>query len=362
MDTGFGKWHLYTACKLTFSHIYEPNDHRYDISGTGFVAQFPPGDTRFALVTNRHLVDVPWAKPQMDGTALESVTIEMWQSNIFRLEFTIDNPEPIFHTDESIDVGVIPFGQDGFGTQTTKGTPYDKIENIIADSAATGMVFNHAISWNYLLNCEELWPDLQPGEFVTFPGYPVWYDKLQTRPVFRSGVISSDPQTDYRRHEGEPTNVDGNQQVLFDAFSTSGNSGSPVFVAQHGLPPLDLQMKLSQDDTAPKSSAKLNFTPYRQSFLVGINAGHFNDPDSQLPNDHAGLSRMHKLSAIMEILRANTSPTAEAPKATILIAKDALDAYGGVPANLGQEPNGAESGHHHYGGSYNSSATGPEST
>ena len=133
-------------------------------------------------------------------------------------------------------------------------------------------------------------------------------------------MISSDPQTNYRHGQGEPTNLDGNQQVLFDAFSTSGNSGSPVFVAQRGLPPLQLQAKVGQGDTPPIPTATLNFAPYHQPFLVGINAGHFNDPDSAQPNDHAGLSRMHKLSAIMEILRA-TSPSVEAPTVTILIPK-----------------------------------------
>ena len=330
MDTGFEGWHLYTACKLTFTHFYKPNDYRYERFGTGFVAQFPPGDSRFALVTNRHLVDIPWVNPDAAETVLDSVKIEMWLSDKFRLEFVVDNPEPIFHTDGSIDVSVVPFGPE-FDTQTMIAYPYDKIENIIPDASVTTLTFQHAISWEYLLKCEKLWPELKPGEFVTFPGYPIWYDRLQKRPVFRSGMISSDPQTDYRRHEGEPTNLDGNQQVLFDAFSTSGNSGSPVFVAQRGLPPLDLQPKSSQGDTTP--TAKLEFKPYHQSFLIGINAGHFNDTDSERPNDHAGLSRMHKLSAIMEILRANTSPSAEAPTARIHIPKDAIDAYGGLPEN-----------------------------
>jgi hypothetical protein len=331
MDTGFEGWHLYTACKLTFTHFYKPNDHRYEQFGTGFVAQFPPGDSRFALVTNRHLVDIPWVRPEVAETVLESVKIEMWQSENFRLEFVVDDPDPIFHDDDSIDVSVVPFGP-ALDTPATKAYPYDKIENLIPDPTASDLVFNHAISWEYLLKCEELWPELQPGEFVTFPGYPIWYDKLQSRPVFRSGMLSSDPQRDYRHSEGGPTNIDGNQQVLFDAFSTSGNSGSPVFVAQRGLPPLDLQPKSSQGDIA--LTARLEFKPYHQPFLIGINAGHFNDTDSGQPNDHAGLSRMHKLSAIMEILRANTSPSAEAAKATINIPIDAMDAYGGLPENF----------------------------
>ncbi len=144
-------------------------------------------------------------------------------------------------------------------------------------------------------------------------------------------MIASDPQRDYRQRAGETTNHDGNQQVLFDAFSTSGNSGSPVFVAQRGLAPITLQMKIGQE-VSPQQG-KLEFTDYHQSFLVGINAGHFNDTDSERPNDHAGLSRMHRLSAIMEILRANTVESDGAPfVGNILIPIDAVEAYG-LPEN-----------------------------
>jgi hypothetical protein len=71
---------------------------------------------------------------------------------------------------------------------------------------------------------------------------------------------------------------------------------------------------------------------YHPSFLIGINAGHFNDTDSERPNDHAGLSRMHKLSAVMEILRANTEPSDQVSTATILIPVEMVDAQGGFPA------------------------------
>jgi hypothetical protein len=338
MDTGFEAWHLYTACKLTMNHFYEPNDHRYQIHGTGFLTQFPSGDPRIALVTNRHLADVPWAKPKYAGTVLESVELEMWQSENFRLHLKISDVEPLFHEDDSIDISVLPIGP-AFDTATTAVTIYDSIDKLIPNPNTPAIFFNHAMTWDYLLKCENLWSEVRPGELVAFPGYPTWFDKLQTRPVFRSGMIASDPKREYRQREGETTNLDGNQQILFDAFSTSGNSGSPVFVAQRGLPPLDLQMKLSADDAAPKQAAKLEFKPYHQSFLIGINAGHFNDTDSERANDHAGLSRMFKLSAIMEILRTNTLPSDAVPQASILIPKDGVDAYGGFPADyFSQEP------------------------
>jgi hypothetical protein len=322
MDTGFESRHLYAACRLTFTHYYEPGGQTSDSNGTGFIVGFPEGDSRFGLVTNRHLVDIPWAKPERSDTTLQSIKIEMWQSENFRLEFTLSDLTLYLHNDSSIDVAVIPFGPDL--APHVAGYPYDKLENLIADTTG-GIEFKQAISWNSLLKYEGWFSQLLPGEFVTFPGYPIWYDKLQTRPVFRSGMLASDPQTDYRRYEGDPTNHDGNQQILFDAFSTSGNSGSPVFVAQRGLGPLELKVKLRPDDPEPTQWGKTEFAPYHQAFLIGINAGHFNDPDSNRPNEHAGLSRMHKLSAIMEILRANTSPSTEVPRATIVIPKDYVD-------------------------------------
>jgi hypothetical protein len=254
----------------------------------------------------------------------------MWSSDRFRLHLTIKDPKPLFHEDNSIDVSILPIGP-AFPTATTFATIYDSIDKLIPDPNAIGILFKHAMSWDFLLKCETLWPEVKPGDFVVFPGYPKWFDKLETRPVFRSGMIASDPQREYRQREGEPTNHDGNQQVLFDAFSTSGNSGSPVFVAQRGIPPIDLQMTQTQ-------TVRMKSVPYHQSFLIGINAGHFNDTDSDRANDHAGLSRMHKISAIMEILRANTVPSDEVSTASILIPVAEVDARGGFPENYFDQP------------------------
>jgi len=305
MDTGFGFTQLYSACRLTITHYYEPGDNTPPpCFGTGFIVDFPNNDNRMGLVTNRHLTDIPWHKPECEGTMIKSVKAEMWQSKNLRIEIVIPEPRPLYHDDETIDIAVIPFGPEI--PPDALGTFYDKLENIIPDPNTERLIFNHGLSWEYLQRCEQLWPQLEPGEFVTFPGYPIWYDRLQTRPVLRSGVIASDPQTSYRFREGYPTRRDGNQQILFDAFSTNGNSGSPVFVAQHGIAPVELKVQTSAKDPAPQAG-KLEFSGYRPPFLIGINVGHFNDLDSDRLNDHAGLSRMHKLSAITEILRANES-------------------------------------------------------
>ncbi|WP_255773444.1 hypothetical protein [Mycobacteroides abscessus] len=349
MDTGFGTWQLHTACKVTFTHLYEPGGTCSETVGTGFLTQFPTGDPRLAIVTNRHLTDIGWAQPARVGAVAKAVEIEFWASEKFRLTYKTENVAPLYHEDDSIDVSVVPVGP-MFETEATVVALYDSIDKLVPDPNFPGIMFNHAMSWNYLLKCERLWPELKPGEFVVFPGYPKWFDKLESRPVFRSGMIASDPQRDYRQNKGETTHLDGNQQVLFDAFSTSGNSGSPVFVAQQGLPPLDLQMKLDQQGSAPAQAAKLEFKPYHESFLIGINAGHFNDTDSERPNDHAGLSRFHKLSAIMEILRANASPSdvSAPPALAFRVPVEMVEAQGGLPQSyldaIGAEQPSPEAG------------------
>jgi Helix-turn-helix domain len=310
VDTGFGSTQLYSACRLTITHHYADIDHECEpCFGTGFLVEFPNDDDRLGLVTNRHLTDAPWQDEKYKGTTIKTVKMEWWQSNQLLLEHTITDPAPLYHDDPWIDVAVIPVVSKPDAPMQIFGTLYGDTAKFVSEASPDTLMFNHGLSWDYLLECERLWPQLVAGEFVSFPGYPIWYDRSQGRPVLRSGMIASDPQTDYRRHAGDPTVYDGNRQILFDAFSTSGNSGSPVYVAARGIPPLPVHMVTRDGELAPYGpSAEVKITGYHRSFLIGINAGHFNDPDRDRPNDHAGLSRMHKLSAMMDILRANEAP------------------------------------------------------
>jgi hypothetical protein len=67
MDTGFEGWHLYTACKLTFTHLYQENDYRYERFGTDFWVQFPPGDPRFEPRSRCRLRTSPHAFSESSG-------------------------------------------------------------------------------------------------------------------------------------------------------------------------------------------------------------------------------------------------------------------------------------------------------
>jgi hypothetical protein len=111
-------------------------------------------------------------------------------------------------------------------------------------------------------------------DFVGFPGYPEWFDKVEMRPIFRVGTIASDPSKNYN------TDKPKGACVAYEAFSFGGSSGSPVFALQKGLAP----------------GAGLTFDGFRPVKFVGINAGHLGG----FSTAHSGLSYFYKSTAIVE--------------------------------------------------------------
>jgi hypothetical protein len=118
---------------------------------------------------------------------------------------------------------------------------------------------------------------LEPYDDVAFTGFPSPHDKLAGRPIVRSGKIASDPKFNYSwcaEHKGEC--------VAYEAFSSSGASGSPVFAPPRGM--------ADRPDLRP-----------RHGYLVGINAGHVTD--SERYDSHSGISYFYKSTVILKILR-----------------------------------------------------------
>jgi hypothetical protein len=114
-------------------------------------------------------------------------------------------------------------------------------------------------------------------DFVAFPGYPPWHDRLNERPILRTGALSSDPRSDYSfsgQYDGEC--------VAYEAFSFGGSSGSPVFAVQKGLKP-DLG---------------LSFPGFRDKLFIGINAGHLRT----ITDHHSGISYLYKSSALLDLI------------------------------------------------------------
>jgi hypothetical protein len=110
------------------------------------------------------------------------------------------------------------------------------------------------ISYDLIATVEKITNKLSACDFVAYPGFPDWYDKLNNNPIFRSGTISSDPRFNYS-HKSE---FNGDC-IAYEAFSFSGSSGSPVFAIQKGFP------------VGGAIQTGENF--YSPVMLIGINAG-----------------------------------------------------------------------------------------
>lgn len=262
-------------------HHYEPGNTDNSGSATGFVVGFAPG--RFALVTNRHVVDLPWSDPKFDGTKLTGLVAEIWTGSndalVKRVNVTLNPAEVRFHPDSSVDVAAIELVMSEMQIR-------DDLSRLMPESFDINLA--GGIPLDYFATEEDFASLIDVGEVVFFPGYPEWYDRNGDRPIMRTGAIVSDPRYGYRRTTGPVSDRDGNHQVLFDAFSTSGNSGSPVFIAQRGFGP-------------GGGIISSNFRPHR---FIGINAGHFEDySDNSSRMHHVGLSRMFKATAIADFVR-----------------------------------------------------------
>ncbi len=131
----------------------------------------------------------------------------------------------------------------------------------------------------FLASRDKIHEELSVCDFVAFPGYPPWYDKLNNLPILRTGSIASDPRYAYSW-----TGDDEGDCVAYEAFSYGGSSGSPVFAVQKGF----------------KVGNGLSGGNYRELMLVGINAGHLDTLGPQ--KHHSGISYFYKSAIILELL------------------------------------------------------------
>jgi hypothetical protein len=269
---------LYSAVRIAAIYYFEDNSPS-TIYGTGFIVECPDRADHFAIVSNKHVLLRAWKEPLWEG-ARQLFVVEVWTHRNEKATLVMDPTTIYHHDDDSIDVAAIPFDM-----------------RRVIQTTHRNLRLGNVIHWNYVEMSQKEWENLVPSETVYFPGYPQWYDRNGGRPIMRTGAIVSDPLTDYRLKEGEPDRDDGNRQVLFEAFSSDGNSGSPVFVSQRGF----------------KAGGGITYSgAYHPAFLVGINAGHFELHDGAvetvdgkliLTNWHVGLSRMFKTSAIVDVVQ-----------------------------------------------------------
>jgi hypothetical protein len=217
------------------------------------------------LITNRHNVDAAMKDQKYVGYQPCGLTLEGHFGNNYLIcelahpEISIGCP-----TNPSEDVAAIDL--------TTAKFHVDK-------SADMSVCFLHS----ELLANENVLETIQVCDMVAFPGYPKYYDRDGERPIMRMGTIASDPSSNYRDGQMSPA-----RRIAYEAFSSGGSSGSPVFALAKGW----------------KAGDGLTGGYFRDLALIGVNAGHLIGTDEHLPAYHSGISYCYKSTCIFEAIQA----------------------------------------------------------
>ena len=264
MFHGLENQFLYAAYKITsvFTGGAGPD---VSATGTGFFLQ--NRHRHVCLVTNRHMVDLhyPSSDPKHPGYKLQQLIVRGRRSG--------DKPGlPTEFTEFAVHPTANFLYSSVFQNDITclLNPP---IQAINQSSTVVDFFIPHAM----VATKQDFENKLSVCDFVAFPGYPPWYDRLNERPILRTGALSSDPRSDYSfsgQYDGEC--------VDYEAFSFGGSSGSPVFAVQKG----------------PKPGPGISFPGFRELLFIGINAGHLRTNTDH----HSGISFFYKSSALLEII------------------------------------------------------------
>lgn len=266
MNHGLNNMCLYSAKKIKVEVANDLNRKEY--FGTGFIII---KDGNVFLITNRHLVDI---KRIIDDRQL---------TNDYKIiKITLDNRKYNKETNkvDSCEEREI-FNIDSF---IYHPNPNNDIACLMNPQVfGNEFYISCDISLDLVATNEELENELSVCDFVSYPGFSEWEDTLNNNPIFRSGTISSDPKFNYGNKETNKYGDTSGDIIAYEAFSSGGNSGSPIFALQKGF-------KVDGTISTPK-----NF--YRRVMLIGINAGHYKGNLG-----HSGISYLFKSSAILELI------------------------------------------------------------
>lgn len=270
MFNGLGNEALYAAFRITSQFRLRDTSAFLTKTGTAFFVTNLEGKN--CIVTNRHILDAGYNEPagKYLGAVLDSVLVE---------GFSAANG----------DIKSVPVAPIAFDVMTQLSTvkfPADYFEDVACFIDPKVFVRRGSdASVEFFVRHDELADDawietqLSVCDFVAFPGFPPWHDKLEQRPILRTGTISSDPRTNY---SDEPTAK--GRRVAYEAFSFGGSSGSPVFATQKGF----------------RATGGITVTGFREAKVVGINAGHLEGDFGT----HSGVSYFIKSSAILDLIDA----------------------------------------------------------
>lgn len=249
---------LYSAYRVDVEHATAAGDKKI-ISGTAFYVR---RDTDLFLITNRHNLDAPMKDIKHAGYKPVGLRLSGYFGGnhlvavLAKQELSIGYP-----TNDQEDVAAIRVTTAGFTVEPPK------------DMIAT------FIDYDLIATAEDL-SKIDVCDIVALPGYPDFYDRNGDRPIMRMGTIASDPDSDYCDFEMRQA-----RRIAYEAFSSAGSSGSPVFALAKGL----------------KVGSGLSGGYFRDIRLIGVNAGHLRGRDD-MNSSHAGISYCFKSTCILEAM------------------------------------------------------------
>ena len=237
MNHGLNNKFLYAVSRIAATWT-DSKGNGINSQGTGFFIQ--KGLDLF-FITNRHVLQPWWKEPKyVDYTNLTALSIDSRK-----------------YEEENHAVSIDELQVQQFGCSY----PDNGIDDIVCLSKIRlkrGYKFlSVPIDFSLLATREQYEHELCVGDMVSLIGFPNVYDHKNNMPVLRNGVISSDPRLDYSFDGQEHGHV-----LAYEAFSTQGISGSPVFALQKGF-------RVGGILSAPEGF-------YRPLLLVGINASNIN--------------------------------------------------------------------------------------
>lgn len=244
---------LYVSYKVVATFADDIGTNK-SVQGTAFAVAIGPEG--FALITNRHVVDLSYkeATGKYKNFRLNRILVTGRRDDDSIYRFALDPAAHIsLPKDPLDDVAVIinPLCE-----------PVENMESL--------KIFYHFALED--LADDEYIGSLVPFDVVAFSGFPDQHDKLAERPLVRGGRIASDPRFEFSL-SGKPAG----HCIAYEAFSHGGASGSPVYAPAKGF--------VGKDS--------------RKGKLVGINAGHLEAGMGQ----HAGLSYFYRSTVILSVLK-----------------------------------------------------------
>jgi hypothetical protein len=250
---------LYSAYRIAIEHSCSSG--ALTVQGTAFYLSTAE---RLYLITNRHNLDLVMKHEKYAGYRPTRVSLSGYFGDHYLRCDMISN---------ELLVGFPPNGTEDVAAIDVTNAPFK-------------CNAHHEMQAFYLkesaLADDQALAQLNICDMVALPGYPDFFDRNGDRPIMRMGTVASDPISDYRDLDMAPA-----RRIAYEAFSSAGSSGSPVFALAKGW----------------KAGAGLSGGYFRDLMLIGVNAGHLRGRD-EMGTSHSGISFCFKSTCIKEAIAA----------------------------------------------------------